>query len=89
MRPLSTLDMAIAEVGGPMRPERVHYARYFGEKEADRRLNEKRSFHAHFYTADNLATLLAHAAAHHGLGWHQIQHVGNYHEIFFVAAKRG
>jgi SAM-dependent methyltransferase len=86
-RALSTLPEIIAQVGGPMRPGREHYARFFGEKEADRRLSEKRSFHAHFYTPENLGALLSHAVRHNGLAWYQIQHRGNYQEIFFVGGK--
>lgn len=86
-RPLSTLPEIIAEYEGPMRPGREHYAKFFGEKDADRRLRERRSFHAHFYTAETLGVVLSHAAAHHGLDWYQIEHRGNYQEIFFVAGK--
>lgn len=86
-RPLSTLPEIVSQQDGPMRPGLEHYACFFGEKEAERRLKEKRSFHAHFYTPENLGALLSHAVKKNGLAWYQIQHRGNYHEIFFICGK--
>lgn len=76
---------------GAMQPTVDHYRRWaaFRAPGADPMefLKAGRSIHVHFYTYDNMVSLLRQAAERIGYGWFNVHYTPNHKDFYFVVGK--